>query len=50
MDKAKDREWDVQKLQGNKEIQQKYQRKIEEKRKEHKEEVGNLEENWKRIE
>jgi hypothetical protein len=41
--------WDVQKLQENKEIQQKYQRKIGEKRKEHKEE-GNVEENWKRIE
>jgi hypothetical protein len=40
---------DVQKLQENKEMQQNYQRKIEEKIGEYKEE-GNVEKNWKRIE
>jgi hypothetical protein len=48
MERVKRSKWDVQSLQENKEIQQKYQRKIEEKIREYKE--GNVEENWKRIE
>jgi hypothetical protein len=41
MERMKPQKWDVQKLQGNNEIQQKYERQIAEKRKEHKEEEGN---------
>jgi hypothetical protein len=46
---VKPKKWDVQKLQENKEIQQNYQTKIEEKIREYKEE-GNVEGNWDRIE
>jgi hypothetical protein len=49
MEGVKPKKWDVQTLQESKEIKQTYQRKIEEKIREYKEEA-NVEENWKRIE
>jgi hypothetical protein len=49
MEGVKPKKWDVQKLQENRKIKQKYQRKIEEKIREYKEEA-NVEKNWKRTE
>jgi predicted GTPase len=49
VERVNPKNWDIRKLQESKEVKQKYQRKIEERIGENREE-GNVEENWKRIE